>query len=196
VSSSSIDNRFDAAPGKRLGAALAASAALHFLVVVGGLHMPAAGLPGPMKHIGPEAGSLHARLQHVQEPQAGAVARVSERPTTARQARTGASGSYLLPAQRYYSVRELDVRPGIMVDVQPEYPAEAAGTAGRVIVRLFIGEEGGVERLAIQEAEPPGLFEQSVERAFAAARFSPGIKDGRPVKVTLALQVNFEKGPE
>jgi TonB family protein len=195
VSSSSIDGRIDAALAKRLGAALTASAALHALVALG-LQAPAAGLHGTGERLASEAAPLRARLREAVAPEAPSAARDTQMPSRTTATRSGLGGPSPLPAPRYYSARELDVRPGIMIDVQPEYPAEAAGTAGRVVVRLFIGEEGQVERVAIQEAEPRGLFERAVERAFAAARFSPGMKDGRAVKAMLALEVNFEKGPQ
>ena len=99
-----------------------------------------------------------------------------------------------VPGVHYYATRELDVRPGIMTRVDPEYPERAARRflAGKVIVRLFIDEAGKVERVAILQAEPPGYFEQPAQDAFKAARFSPGMKGGRPVKTQMTLEVNFE----
>jgi protein TonB len=100
----------------------------------------------------------------------------------------------LLPGQRYYRTRELDVRPGIMTHVNPVYPDAAARRflAGKVVIRLFIDEAGTVERIVTVKAEPPGYFEQSAERAFRAARFTPGMKNGRPVKVQMLLEVSFD----
>lgn len=98
---------------------------------------------------------------------------------------------------RYYTPRELDVKPGIMTRTEPEYPEAAARRflSGKVVLRLFIDESGAVERALALRADPPGYFEQSAERAFGAARFTPGMKDGRAVKVQLTLEVSFESAP-
>lgn len=100
----------------------------------------------------------------------------------------------LLPRPHYFLTRELDVRPGIMTRTEPEYPEAAARRflSGRVVVRLYIGEDGGVEKVDVVSADPPGYFEDAAARAFLAARFSPGMKNGRPVKVQMTLEVNFD----
>jgi TonB family protein len=94
----------------------------------------------------------------------------------------------------YYPTRELDVQPGIKTRVQPEYPVVAArrGISGKVVLRLYINEKGGVDRVEILHAEPRGVFESSAERAFRAARFSPGMKSKRPVKTKMTIEVSFD----
>jgi protein TonB len=99
-----------------------------------------------------------------------------------------------IPGRRYYASRELDVRPGIRTHTEPEYPEAAArrSLSGRVLIELYIDETGTVERVAILRAEPPGVFDASVKRAFSAARFTPGMKEGRPVPVLMTLEIEFE----
>jgi len=99
-------------------------------------------------------------------------------------------------AKHYYKTNELDVKPGIMVHVEPRYPLRAAQDAvsGRVVAQLFLREDGTVEQVSIVRAEPAGYFEYSVEAAFGAARFTPGMKDGQAVKVQMALEVSFGDG--
>jgi TonB family protein len=111
--------------------------------------------------------------------------------------RITAGESSLPPQQRYYRTRELDVRPGIMTRVDPVYPDAAARRflTGKVVIRLFIDEAGAVERVVTVKAEPSGYFEQSAERAFRAASFTPGMKNGRPVKVQMLLEVSFDGPP-
>jgi TonB family protein len=96
-------------------------------------------------------------------------------------------------AKHYYKTSELDVKPGIMVHVEPRYPlrAEQDVVAGRVVAQLFLREDGTVEHVSIVRAEPPGYFEYAVEEAFGAARFTPGMKDGQAVRVQMALEVSF-----
>lgn len=100
----------------------------------------------------------------------------------------------MIPGRRYYPTRELDVRPGIMTRTEPEYPESALrrSLSGKVVIRLYIDETGSVERVAIVRADPPGVFERSTARAFKQARFTPGLKEGRPVAVQMTLEVDFE----
>jgi TonB family protein len=123
---------------------------------------------------------LHADAGPVKAPKAE-PARAAARPSAA-------------PLRRhYYNTSELDVRPGIMVHVEPRYPERAAqdGVTGRVVTQLFLREDGSVEHVSIIRAEPVGYFEYAVEQAFMGARFTPGLKGGEAVKVQMALEVNF-----
>ena len=99
---------------------------------------------------------------------------------------------------RHYLTNELEVRPGIMVRVQPAYPARAAreNISGKAIVNLYIDANGGVERVTVERATPAGYgFDDSAARAFRAARFSPGMKDGKQVPVQMRIEVSFEAPP-
>jgi len=153
----------------RLALALAVSAALHALVV-GGVAAPGAS-PGAQA-----ASAISATLV----PEAAAQERPAARP----------AGKAAPSPRRYYRTRELDVVPGIMTRVVPEYP-HMAHVNGKVVIRLFIDERGTVEHVGVLRAEPPGHFEASARRAFLAARFTPGMKGGVAVKSQLTLQVDY-----
>ena len=177
----------------RLAAALAASVALHAAIVAGldPLFGPAGG--GARRASMPP---LRATLRNPENPvPAENAAAAPLAPGAAETA--SAAPPPVLPGARYYRTRELDAPPGIMVRVEPEYPEAAARRmlSGKVRIRLLIGESGAVERVEILSADPPGYFEPSVQRAFGAARFSPGMKDGRAVKVQLMLEVAFDSPP-
>lgn len=178
---------------QRVAAALAASAALHALLVA-----------GLQQSVGPRWGGFSweqfaAPIRAVLVTERAAPIPPEAEPA-ARQATApaGASGDAaarsLLPQPHYFLTRELDVRPGIMTRTEPEYPEAAARRflSGRVVVRLYIGEDGAVEKVDVVSAEPPGYFEEAAVRAFLASRFSPGMKHGRPVKVQMTLEVNFD----
>jgi len=101
------------------------------------------------------------------------------------------------PGPRYYPARELDERPGILNHVEPAYPEAALrrGLSGLVVVRLYINEQGGVDRVETVRANPPGYFEQSAARAFRAARFTPGKKGKHAVRTQMVIEVSFEAPP-
>jgi TonB family protein len=129
------------------------------------------------------------QLQVLLQPVAVVVAETKPRPKPANE--TVAAKPSI--AKHYYKTSELDVKPGIMVHVEPRYPERAAQdvVGGRVVAQLFLREDGTVEQVSILRAEPAGYFEYSVEQAFGSARFTPGMKDGRAVKVQMALEVSF-----
>lgn len=159
---------------ERLGAALLASFALH-AALIAGVERLGARWDGVSWHR--PAPVLRATIREL-PPAAEAVA-----PSSAA-----------LPLPRYYRLSELDVRPWIMTRVEPQYPesAKQRSLTGTVRIQLYIDETGRVERVQTLQADPPGVFENSAERAFLAARFTPAMKDGRPVKARMTLEVKFE----
>ena len=48
-----------------------------------------------------------------------------------------------------------------------------------------------VDDVAVVRAEPKGVFEQAALEAFRAARFSPGMVLGTPVKSQITVEVEF-----
>jgi protein TonB len=167
----------------RLAAALAASAALHVLVVVG---------------LGPPAGVPWGELPlYRARPPLRAVLLVpaAAGPAPEAEARARPAREGTVPrGPRYYSTRELDVQPLITTRVHPEYPETAARRflSGKVRLQLYIDETGAVERVQTLAAEPLGYFEGPAHLAFRAARFTPGRKDGKPVKVQMTVEVSFD----
>jgi len=102
-----------------------------------------------------------------------------------------------LASTHYYRSAELDARPGVKTHVEPEYPEAAArrGLSGTVVLRLYINENGAVDRVETLRARPAGVFERSAEQAFRAARFTPGMKDKHPVKAQMTIEVRFDTPP-
>jgi TonB family protein len=76
-------------------------------------------------------------------------------------------------------------------DIEPTFPDEAGLQHGIVVLRLLINEFGVVDQAAVVRAVPKGLFEKSAVEAFAAARFSPGMLSGLPVKSQVTIEVEF-----
>ena len=104
------------------------------------------------------------------------------------------AGVALLPASHYYSLAELDVRPWIKVHVEPQFPPITSGSEGHraVVLRLYISEEGLIDRIVTVSNSSGLSFEEAAVRAFSVARFSPALKKGRPVKAQLLVEVNFD----
>jgi len=98
----------------------------------------------------------------------------------------------------WYTGRDLDVLPRPLTPIEPLFPlnAQLRGVSGKVTLAVSIDTLGRVVDVEVVRAEPPGFFEDAARSAFAAARYSPGIKDGRVVRARLQTVVVFEQGPQ
>lgn len=107
-------------------------------------------------------------------------------------AREPVAGALYAAAPRYWPAAELEVRPQIRTHVMPEYPANLpAGVRGRVVLELYIANDGKLDRVRVAQAEPRGRFEQAAVGAFSGARFSPGMRKGAAVPSLLRIEVTF-----
>ena len=181
----------------RLALAVAASALLHVLLLAGG-----GGLAGLLRldAFSPGAGgrdALHVTLRPaIEAPAASAAGKApAPRARPGEPAATTAAGAGVLPAPRYYRAAELDQRPQIRVHVEPKFPALALVPTGRVVLRLYVNEAGEMDEVAVESADTTGDFAEAARQAFAAARYTPGIKDGRPVKSLVRIEVLFGLPP-
>jgi hypothetical protein len=100
-----------------------------------------------------------------------------------------------VPDPVYYSARDLDhyPRPAVPLDFDRLVRSVEGGSATRFRVLLLIDEGGIVTETSVIEGEPPRLGD-ALRAAFAATRFLPGQRDGRPVKSRVTLSVDFD-GP-
>jgi protein TonB len=93
----------------------------------------------------------------------------------------------------WYEVRQLDVQPRALGSVQPVYPgvARRRGVEGSVKLMLKIDEFGVVQEAAVEEGDPPGVFDAAALEAFRQARFAPAKKNQRPVRALVYVRVVF-----
>jgi periplasmic protein TonB len=78
--------------------------------------------------------------------------------------------------------------------IPPVYPmaAKRRGIQGWVKVKFVVNEQGVVERITIVDAQPAGMFDQSVIRCVSKWRFKPGTVEGLPVKAWVETTIRFE----
>lgn len=83
--------------------------------------------------------------------------------------------------------------PSVLQKVEPEYSEEAriAKWQGTVVVSVEIGADGLAHNPQIVRSLGLGLDEKAVD-ALSQWSFSPGLKDGQPVAVAAAIEVNFK----
>lgn len=88
----------------------------------------------------------------------------------------------------YYEARELDQTPrGKIPD-----PVLPESVSGRIRFRVKIEESGQVSEVEMLESELSGGFDRAVlevaQTALRATRFTPGIKNGRPVRARVIYE--------
>jgi len=83
--------------------------------------------------------------------------------------------------------------PKVLTSADPEFSEEArkAKVSGNVLVYFIVDENGTPTHVHVARGVGMGLDEKAVE-AVRQYKFKPGMKDGKPVKVELAIEVNFQ----
>ena len=78
--------------------------------------------------------------------------------------------------------------------VPPFYPIHArrASIEGWVEVSFLVNEDGRVTDVRVIDAQPPGVFEDSVRQTVNRWRFQPGTIMGEPVKARVTTTIRFE----
>ena len=185
----------------RLAAALALSLMLHGALLATMDRLPAGGRLGLAAPGKPWSAQLFATLREA--PQGASLVPAGRQavppfvaPTEAGPAASGANpapqpASGLVASPRYLPASDLDEKPQIRTRPDLEFPAGARAGSGRVVLRLYIGDSGSVDEIAVVSAEPEPAFEEPAVRAFASALFTPGRVRGVPVRSTLTMEVLF-----
>jgi TonB family protein len=92
-----------------------------------------------------------------------------------------------------YHMSELSKVPELLYKVAPDYSdeARAARCHGTVLLGVIIDETGTPTNIHVLKPLGLGLDQKAIE-AVQHWRFSPGIKDGKPVCVAANVEVNFQ----
>jgi protein TonB len=93
----------------------------------------------------------------------------------------------------YYDQGDVDQMPVPIFKMKPLYPyrAKRLNITGKVKVSFVVDEYGHVSQVKIVDAEPPGIFEDSVIRALPSWKFSPGKIAGHPVATMAVTTIEF-----
>ena len=84
-------------------------------------------------------------------------------------------------------------KPVVLFAPEPEFSEEArkAKFSGNVEVYLWVDETGSPSHIRVVRGVGMGLDEKAIE-AVRQYKFKPAMKDGKPVKVDLYIDVNFQ----
>ncbi len=93
----------------------------------------------------------------------------------------------------WYLARQVDGFPKSIGRIEPVYPEEARrrNLQGSLKLMLKIDDLGRVQEAEVVEAAPPGIFDAAALDAFRNARFTPAMRDGRPVRYQAYIRVDF-----
>lgn len=93
---------------------------------------------------------------------------------------------------RVFSQREVDVKPQLLERPKPSYTDSARqnNVQGKVVLRVVLSANGSVGSISAISGLSHGLTEQAIAAA-RRIKFSPAIKDGRPVSVAVNVEYNF-----
>jgi TonB family protein len=82
--------------------------------------------------------------------------------------------------------------PRLVFKTEPTYTEEArkAGVETTVVAILTVREDGSPTKIRIARGAGFGLDETAIE-AIEAWRFSPGMKEGRPIPIMASVEVHF-----
>lgn len=195
----------------RLATALLASLVLHALAI----YSVRAGNVG--RHSVPQARVLLTQLTQAPVnslPSTGILAEVSHNSTTsiphatspALEKAAGAALKNDTPAVAGSGTLPLDFqhlktyRPASLLHQRPvardplvfDFPAGSIVNKGVVVARILISENGTVDDVIIEKAEPTGIFESNTMATLLRQRFSPGIFSGQPVPSQVLMEIQYE----
>lgn len=100
---------------------------------------------------------------------------------------TGSAGASV-PDPRFYQARELDRYP---LPLAPLNLQAAAGLSGSVRLWLSIDLTGNVVDVSVADADPSGALESMARESLLATRFMPAMKNERPVKSRIQLELRY-----
>lgn len=94
----------------------------------------------------------------------------------------------------YYPVESLDSTPKLLTKMQQIYPprARSAEIEGSVTLEILINERGEIEHASIAHAQPRGYFEEAALTMLRGQRYSPPMKNGRPVRSRYLFTVRYK----
>jgi protein TonB len=198
---------------RRMGAALLASGVLHAVAVA----LPAAPFAAPNPALPPaprlqvqllaaavrppDSSRPQPRLPPPDTPTTSGALLVPGVQTLEEKTAPGAPANsqqadrpplFTLPDVAYHGWKDLSRRPQALQDI-PLEPGQLKirRESGKLVLKLWISEQGAVDRVEVERSELPPDYAAVVSKEFLSARFQPGEIDGKPVKALMRVEVDY-----
>lgn len=102
-------------------------------------------------------------------------------------------GTIALPGLYYFPPQDLSRKPQAVAPVPLEYPENAPVVPkNRIVLRLLISASGDVDKVIVETADVPQELAQLARRAFARAKFQPGLRGDVAVGSQMLVEITFE----
>jgi hypothetical protein len=125
------------------------------------------------------------------KPRNEAVAETGDRPSESTEGDTDESSWFGIPLPRYYEPKELTERARPLLDIVIDSPTvDAYSGAGKIVLMLYINEEGKVDNVEVLSSDiDASAVQASIVEQFRQSRFSAGKLNGLPVKSKKKIEV-------
>ena len=102
------------------------------------------------------------------------------------------------PASKDAGAAAGDAEPSYRRIAPPRYPAEAveAKQAGNVLLHVMVGVDGLPTDVSVASASQPGVFDEAAITAVKGWQFNPGMRNGKPVAITVQVPICFALSQE
>jgi len=99
-----------------------------------------------------------------------------------------------LSTESIFEIFDVDRAPQPLVRLKPLYPAHARmrRIEGSVKVEFTVTVDGNTENITVISAGPAQTFDRAAIRAIKRWRFSPAMREGKPVAVRVLQNIKFE----
>lgn len=98
-----------------------------------------------------------------------------------------------VPEPRYFLPDELTEKPILLQDIPPDKIAALPDASPRPsVVQLLINEEGGIDKVIVEDASLSGQARQFIADSFADVKFRPGKLADMPVRSRLRIEVTLK----
>jgi protein TonB len=95
---------------------------------------------------------------------------------------------------KIFELSEVDKEPQLIFQAQPTYPPRAyrERAQGTVIVQFVVDVDGSVFNVAVKQRSSSRDLDEAALNSVMRYKFTPGIKDGQPVRVKYEVPVTFK----
>ena len=137
--------------------------------------------------------AMPATAQSTPDPSAADRPADEAQPLTQQHAE--GAGLLPLPAPVFYTMDLLSKRPQPLAEanLDPE-DIRPIVASGKIILKLWINEFGVVTDAMVEKTDMPEMFSRAAVAAFKGLRFSPGERNGMPVRSLMRVEVTYDDG--
>lgn len=101
--------------------------------------------------------------------------------------------SVQLPLTAYYAIEQVTKRPQPITVAQLDPPEVSPLLAsGKIIMKLWINEWGGVNDVDVEKSDLPAKFSEAAIAAMKKMKFTPGEFYGRRVAVVTKIEIRYD----